>query len=284
MSNACGLCLPLWVLAAFAAPLAGQTEVSFPWDPQYKIFDCAGTPVLTVGSAERGPSAVVLSAEPDAKLSGRIRIAAATATPLMSGEPAGEGFEDVSAGLKQLSTCEIALPPEAIAGSGRVAIHMQVDPGRPVILVMNGRRSVIAPGTTTYNGRAINFDPRLSALRVAALTYSSQFPPSAALEEREKGRYSITPAGLRAHLEANAALLGSDRLSERTDWAGWRMVPLRLHISEEGVTAALNSDPSIAAIATSLKFKAFEMNGRRIEVEGDLPLLVDAAGRVYCFF
>jgi hypothetical protein len=284
MSTARGFCVPLLVLAALAAPLAGQTEVSFPWDPQYKVFDCPGPPVFTVGSADRGPSATVLSAEPDAKLGGRIRIAAATATPLMSGEPAGEGFEDVSSGLKQASACNIALPPEAIAGSGRVAIHMQVDPGRPVILVMNGRRSVIAPGTTTYNGRTINFDPRLSALRVTALTYSSQFPPSAAVEERGNGRYSITPAGFRTHLETNAALLSSDRLSERTDWAGWRMVPLRLHVSGEGVTAAPNSDPSIAAVAASLKFKAFELNGRRIAVEGDLPLLIDAAGRVYGFF
>lgn len=284
MSTARGLCLPLLVLAALAAPLAGQTEVSFPWDPQYKVFDCAGPPVLTVGSAERGPSATVLSAEPDAKLGFRIRIAAATATPLMSGEPAGEGFEDVSSGLKQVSACNIALPPEAIAGSGRVAIHMQVDPGRPVIFVMNGRRSVIAPGTTTYNGRTINFAPRLSVLRVTALAYSSQFPPSAAVEERGENRYSITPAGFRTHLETNAALLSSDRLSERTDWAGWRMLSLRVRVSEEGVTAASNRDPATAAVAASLKFKAFELNGRRIAVEGDLPLLVDAAGRVYCFF
>ena len=266
-----------------AVPLL-EAQQDYPWDPQYKFFDCAGVPVLTVGNSERGPSAAVLSVEPDAGLKGRVRLAAATATPLMSGEPAGEGFEDVSAGLKQVSGCEIALPPEAIAGSGRVAIHMRADAAKPVILVLNGRRSVIAPGTTTYNGRIVAFDPRFSALKTSALTYSAQFPPDAAVEERTKGTYSITPAGFRTHLERNAALINADGLAERTDWAGWRVVPLRVRVSEEGVTAAPAGDPSIAAIAAALKFKAFEQNGRRIEVEGVLPLLIDAAGRVYCFF
>jgi hypothetical protein len=262
-------------------PAAAQKDADYPWDPQYKTFDCAGTLAISIGSAERGPSELVLSAEagPGA---GKIRIAAAAATPLMSGEPGGEGFEDVSAGLRQVSPCAIALPATDNLGSGRVAIHVQADPDRPVVAIVGSRRWVTAPGSTTYNGKIVRLDAGFSALRTAALTYSSQFPETAELVRGGEGLYRITPAGLRAHMEgaptpapANPGAIES-----------WRLAWLRLKVASDGRLSAepLNGparDPAVAAAVSALRMRPFQTENRPVAAEGALPLLLDGAGRVY---